>query len=234
MKIVGYIRVSTDRQAERGLGLDVQERSVRSWARANGHRVVAVYRDEGVSGMLAERDGLADALDAVRTGRAGAVVVPRLDRLARDLVVQETLLAEVWRLGGEVFSTAGGEGDLRDDPDDPSRKLVRQVLGAIAEYERDMIALRLRAGRKRKAERGGYAHGSPPYGWRGSGGRLVKVPAEQKALARMLSLRDEGCSTRQVAATLAAEGWPTKRGGAWSSPVVARILSRHPIPAEVA
>ena len=60
--------------------------------------------------------------------------VYRLDRLARDLIVQETVLAEVKRLGGEVFSTSAAEaGYLSDDPDDPSRKLIRQVLGAVAE-----------------------------------------------------------------------------------------------------
>ena len=61
-----------------------------------------------MSGTLADRDGLAEALDALRSRQAGGVVVARLDRLARDLVIQEQLLAEAWRLGGEVFSTAGG------------------------------------------------------------------------------------------------------------------------------
>ncbi len=82
-------------------------------------------------------------------------MVYRLDRLARDLILQETLLAEITAAGGQVFSTMPGEqAVIEDDPEDPSRRLIRQVLGAVAEYERSLIRLRLRNGRRRKAERG--------------------------------------------------------------------------------
>jgi DNA invertase Pin-like site-specific DNA recombinase len=65
-----------------------------------------------------------------------------------------------------VFSTSAGEAAyLEDDPGDPARKVIRQVLGAVAEYERSMIALRLRSGRAGKAQAGGFAYGAPPYGY---------------------------------------------------------------------
>src|SRR5947209_5180061 len=143
MRIVGYLRVSTDRQAEEGLGLDVQRDAIRTWAKANGHRVAKWCSDEGVSGSngLDGRDGLAEALGALRDGRADALAVYRLDRLARDLVLQEQLLAEVWRMGSRVWSTSPSE-DAYLDPngaaDDPSRTLIRQILGAVAQYERAM------------------------------------------------------------------------------------------------
>ncbi len=162
MRAVGYLRVSTDRQAEKGFGLDVQERAVRSWARQHGHRLVEIHRDEGVSGSngLDTRVGLADALQSLRDRNAHGLVVPRLDRLARDLVLQETLLAEVKRLGGRVYSATPAEDEfLADDPQDPSRRLIRQILGAVNEYERSMIALRMRGGRERKRAAGGYAGG---------------------------------------------------------------------------
>jgi len=152
MKVVAYVRVSTGKQVEEGLGLADQEQACRAWARQHGHQVLAAFRDEGVSGTkeLEHRLGLAEALAAVKDGQAGAIVVYRLDRLARDLVLQEQLLAEVWR-SGELFSTAGGEANLHDDPEDPSRRLIRQVLGAVSEYERAMIALRpRRQGRPRR------------------------------------------------------------------------------------
>lgn len=152
VRVVAYLRVSTDRQAEEGLGLDVQQHAIRTWAKKHGHRVVAWTRDEGVSGTngLDGRVGLAEALEAVRERRAEALVIYRLDRLARDLVLQEQLLAEVRRLGGVVLSASESESAfLVDDPDDPSRKLIRQVLGAVSEYERSMIALCLRSGRAR-------------------------------------------------------------------------------------
>jgi DNA invertase Pin-like site-specific DNA recombinase len=85
-------------------------------------------------------------------------------------------------MGGELFSTSAAEaGYLPDDPDDPSRTLVRQVLGAVSQYERSMIALRLRSGRKRKSEKGGYAYGSPPYGFRANGYALVRVGGDPPA-----------------------------------------------------
>jgi len=232
VKVVGYLRVSTERQADEGLGLDVQERAIRSWARANGHRVALCARDEGVSGAkeLEHRQGLADALEAIRGRQAGGVVVYRLDRLARDLVLQEQLLAELWRIGASVFSTSAGEAAfLVDDPADPSRRLIRQVLGAVAEYERSMIALRLAAGRRRKAELGGYAYGSPPYGFRAEGRQLAPDPDEHPALERIAELRAGGASLREVARVLTAEGYRPKRGERWHPEVLRHIVERLPV-----
>jgi DNA invertase Pin-like site-specific DNA recombinase len=106
VRVVGYVRVSTDRQVEEGLGLEIQEQAIRSWAGDKGHTLVALMRDEGQSGSngIDTRIGLADALETLRDGRTQALVVYRLDRLARDLVIQEQLLAETWRKGCQVFS----------------------------------------------------------------------------------------------------------------------------------
>jgi DNA invertase Pin-like site-specific DNA recombinase len=210
VKVVGYLRVSTDRQAEHGFGLDVQEHSVRQWPRQHGHRLVAVHRDEGVKGSngLDSRLGLADALAAIRDRRAEALLVPRLDRLARDLVLQETLIGEVRRLGGQVFSCSDAEAEfLVDDPADPSRRLIRQILGAVNEYERSMITLRMRGGRERKRAAGGYAgDGSPTYGWRAVDKALVPVEAEQRVIR-------PGSRPAGVWAVSAAGCRPAARGG---------------------
>jgi len=234
MRIVGYIRVSTNRQAERGLGLDVQARAVRAWAKANGHSLTGIHRDEGVSGSngLADRIGLVDALEEIRDGKAAGLVVPRLDRLARDLIVQEQILSEVKRLKGEVFSCSPAEaGYLTDDPDDPSRKLIRQVLGAVSEYERSMVALRLRSGRRRKADRGGYAYGSPHYGTRAENKALVADESEQVTLDRIRELHSEGASLRTIAETLTAEGYEPRtsklrKSNEWHPESLRRIIAR--------
>lgn len=229
MRVVAYLRVSTDRQAEAGLGLEVQEAALRRWARTQGHRVIDWHRDEGVSGSngLEQREALPDALAAIRSGLAQGLVVYRLDRLARDLVVQETLLAEVRRMGGEVLSTAPSEADyLRDDPDDPTRKLIRQILGAVNEYDRAMIGVRLRAGRRMKAEKGGYAYGSPPVGYRAEAKELVVEETESRAVARARELREQGESLRAIARILDEEGHHAKRGGPWHPATLARALSR--------
>lgn len=234
MRVVAYVRVSTDAQAERGHGLAVQETAVRDWAKEHGHRLVLVARDEGVSGgnHLSARLGLLAGLRALSDHRAEGLVVYRLDRLARDLIVQEQLLAEVRRLGARVYSTAASEDAyLADDPGDPSRKLIRQVLGAVSEYERAMITLRMQAGRVRKAELGGYAAGRPPFGFRAQNGELVTARHEQRVIARMRELEATGLLRREIAERLNTEGHRTKRGCAWSRVGVGIVLRRAPVEA---
>ncbi len=229
VKLIAYLRVSTDKQAEHGYGLDVQRAAVRSWARDHGHKVTGWHVDEGVSGSngIDSREALPEALAVLRDRQAAGMVVYRLDRLARDLVVQETLLAEVRRVGAEVFTTSAAEQEyLADDPDDPSRKLIRQILGAVNEYERSMIRLRMRSGRARKAAKGGFAYGSPAYGQRAQDGELVPDEAEQAAVARIRALRAQGLSYRAIAAQLDQEGIAPKRGPRWHAETVKRVVSR--------
>lgn len=229
MKVIGYLRVSTDRQAEEGLGLEVQEQAITAWAEDHGHDLVGILRDEGISGSngIDTRIGLADALDVLRDKKAKGLIVYRLDRLARDLVLQEQLLADVWRLGCQVFSTSKAEGGYLDnDPDDPSRALIRQVLGAVSQYERSMIALRLRSGRKRKAFNGGYIGGDAPLGFRCADGELEIVPAEQVALARIGELHKAGATLRSIIATLDTEGIPPLRSAKWHPESIRRVVAR--------
>lgn len=214
LKAVAYVRVSTDRQTEEGFGLIIQRETVVRCAKVAGHRLVAVHADEGVSGALpvAARPGLAAALDMIRTGEADVLLLPKLDRLARTLSVQEAALASVWAQGGRVFLPEGEV--LRDDPDDPMRTAMRQMMGVFSQLERGMISARLRAGRAAKATAGGYAYGSPLYGWRAdktSPTGLVPVPAEQTVIGRMVAWRDEGVPMREMARRLNAEGVPPKR-----------------------
>jgi DNA invertase Pin-like site-specific DNA recombinase len=222
MRVVGYIRVSSAGQVEDGQGLAIQEQAIRRWAREHRHRLVAVHRDEGVSGRLESRDGLEEALSAVRFNGAEGLVVASLDRLARSLTVQEAALQQAWSAGGRVFAVDTGEV-LADDPEDPVRTFVRQVLGAVSQLEAGMIARRLRRGRLHKAESGGYAHGAPRYGWRAEGGELVPDPAEQAVVERIRALRADGASLRDIAGVLNAEGVRSKRGGRWHPATVARV-----------
>ncbi|TQN44407.1 DNA invertase Pin-like site-specific DNA recombinase [Blastococcus colisei] len=227
MRVVGYVRVSTREQAEHGLGLDVQERSIRKWAKANGHRLVAIHADAGVSGSngVEDRIGLPLVLEAVRDGQVDALVVARLDRLARALTVQEATLAAVWRMGGRLFTVDSGEV-LPDDPDDPMRTAMRQMVGVFSELERRMVVKRLRDGRRRKAELGGFAFGSPSYGQRAEAGVLVDDEREAAALSRIRELHEEGASLRAMAATLTTEGHRPKRSDRWHPQSLARIVAR--------
>jgi DNA invertase Pin-like site-specific DNA recombinase len=216
LRLIGYIRVSTSGQAEDGYGLDVQRDAIHRWANREGHHVVDVLADEGVSGTLPvqDRPGLLEALARVRAAEAEGVVVHRLDRLARLLTVQEATLAALWSAPGRVFEVSGGEV-LEDDPDDPARTALRQVLGTFSQFERGSVIARMRAGKRLKGERGGFVGGAPPYGWNADGGELVVDPREQLALDRLGQLRAAGHSLREVGRLLLQEGHRPKRAGLW-------------------
>ena len=126
-----------------------------------------------------------------------------------------------------MFTTSAGEaGYLEDDPTDPSRKLIRQVLGAVVEYERSLITLRLQSGRRHKAAKGGYAYGAPPFGKKAIDGDLVDSDEERRVLREMKAKRDGGASYRQIAAHLTERGHKPRRGESWHPQTIARILQR--------
>ena len=225
MKIVAYVRVSTIEQSQKGYGLDIQRSAIRAWAKDNGHQVVLLCSDEGISGAKAaeDRPGLTEALTALRMHKAAALVVRDLDRLARSVTVQEAVLLEVWRREDAHVFTVYGEV-LRDDPDDPMRTAMRQVAGVFAELDRRLIVKRLRDGRKAKTKAGGHANGRYPYGYGPSG----PIAEEQDALRLMRDLRATGATTYAIAEALTAGGHPTKRPpSTWSSASVSRILTRQ-------
>lgn len=226
MKVIGYARVSSIGQAKDGLGIPTQQRLLRSWAKANGHRLVRIVDENGKSGTLPETDrpGLLEALTAVRRGEVEALAVTSLDRLARALTVQEALLLQVWSAGGRVFTVDGGEVP-QDDPDDPMRTALRQIVGVFAELDRRMIVKRLRNGRATKAARGGHAVGAPPYGWRAEEGELVEDEAEQATLRSIITWSTEGASLAEIARRLNNQGRPPRRGR-WHPTTVKRALER--------
>jgi DNA invertase Pin-like site-specific DNA recombinase len=115
---------------------------------------------------------------------------------------------------------------LADDPDDPSRRMIRQILGAVNEYERSMIALRLRGGKRAAAAQGRYTGGWVRLGQQVTDGQLVSDPDAEAAIARMREMRDAGSSLRQIVAVLEDEGYQTARGGRWQPSTVSRVLSR--------
>lgn len=231
MNLAAYLRVSTDRQADQGFGLDVQEDAVKAWAKAHRHRIVGWYRDEGVSGSngVESRDALPQALNAIHRGDAEGIVVYSLDRLARKLEHQEGILAHVWEDGGSVFSIGDGGEVLEDDPDDPMRTAIRQMRGVFAQLERAMVTKRMRDGKRQKRAQGGYTGGPPPFGYRADTGELVEDETEQEALALMKSLRSQGASLREIGRALDEAGHQPRRGRRWHANTIREILNRTPV-----
>jgi DNA invertase Pin-like site-specific DNA recombinase len=183
--------------------------------------------DWAVSGTAepADRPGAACALTAIETGEAEGVVAMTLDRLARGLHLQEAFLGAIWGHGGRVFTVDGGEVQ-RDDPSDPTRTLIRQVLGAVSQFERALITNRMSRGRAAKAEAGGFAGGGVPYGMRADGGEVVADPDEAAVLARVRAMREAGQSLRVIADCLNRDRVPTRRGGdcRWTAASIRRLV----------
>ncbi|WP_280305083.1 recombinase family protein [Nocardia neocaledoniensis] len=235
MRLTGYVRVSTIEQTN-GYGPDSQRAAIRKAARKLGAVLDRAWcEDLGLSGTLdeTERPGLACALAKIKAGEADGILVKDLDRIARAVTVQEAFLAAVWAHGGRVY-LANGEEVPRDDPDDPMRTAMRQMMAVFSELERRTIVKRLRDGRNAKRAAGGHADGAPGYGWITADrsddnphGALVAEPSERAAVTRMLELHAEGRSLRQIVSVLTEEGVPTKRGGRWQANTVRRILDRE-------
>jgi DNA invertase Pin-like site-specific DNA recombinase len=233
MNLTAYLRVSTTAQALDGYGLDVQKKACRAWAKANGHRIVDWCTDAGISGDLdaTDRPGLSAVLDALRPPpKATGLLVARLDRLARSLTVQEAVLQVAWRAGASVFTADAGEV-LPDDPSDPMRTAMRQMAGVFAQLDRALVVKRLRDGREAKAAQGRHAAGTYPFGYRGVGEGKTRDaapnPDEQATIARIIELRNDGQSFREVAETLDAEGRRPRRAASWSAMSVRNIVARE-------
>jgi len=159
-KAYGYIRVSGKGQIN-GDGFARQEKAINDYAKAKGIEIVRIYKEKGVSGTIKNRPALTDMMiSLIQNGRGiHTVIIERIDRLARDLMVQETILDDMNKNGVSIISVT--DGDLLEN--DPTRKLVRQVLGAIAEYDKEMTVQKLRGARNRKKALTGKCEGRKSY-----------------------------------------------------------------------
>lgn len=215
---VSYVRVSGKGQAD-GDGPERQRQAIDRYVRTSGLAIAEEYSDLGVSGTteLAARPGLARLLDRLESNGIRLVVIERADRLARDLMVQEVILGQFTKLGARIVTSDGV--DLTSN-DAPTRRLIRQVLGAVAEFEKNVLVQKLRAARERKRSKGVRVEGVKPYGDR---------PAEKALIERMRQLRRKPAKGRRmsiakVAAQLNAEGHRNRSGREWSPQLVHHVL----------
>lgn len=221
---VSYLRCSGLGQVD-GDTWHRQSAAITKYAKAKGLEVVEEFRDAGVSGTkdLDNRPGLAALLDRVENNGVKVVLVENATRLARDLMVGEVILQQLTQAGCKVIAADSGT-DLTADSDDPTRRLIRQVLGAVAEFDRRVTVMKLRAARERKRSRGERCEGRKPFG---------TLPGEAETLARIRELRRKPPhgrrrSLQRVCDILNAEGRPTRSGKAWTKQTVNRILGRGP------
>lgn len=234
LRLILVRRVSTAGQAVDGYGLDAQETDCRRWSTLQTAPAVTIVHmvtdgdgKAGKSGttLLDERPGLMTAMEWIADQRADGIIAPNLDRLARELTVQEAVLSYVWAIDGRVFTADHGE-HLEDDASDPMRTAMRQMRGVFHQLDRGLIIKRLTEGRTAKGSRGGYAYGAPRFGQRAVDNELTDDERENAIAETMERWRDtEGLGVRAIAERANAEGLPSKRGGRWHPTTVARLLS---------
>lgn len=207
-----YLRVSGKGQLD-GDGFTRQSQTINQYAKANGLSIVKTFEEEGVSGTkeLEHRPALQGLLAALKEGDVNTVMIEKLDRLARDLMIQETILSDLMKQGFEIISVC--EPDLCSA--DPSRVLVRQIFGAIAQYDRAMTVLKLRGARQRTKAKQGRCEGRKAFGSR---------PGESEVVRLMQALREGGMAVDKIAEQLNTEGIPSRMGKGWHGMSVSRIL----------
>jgi DNA invertase Pin-like site-specific DNA recombinase len=212
-KAFGYLRVSGKGQVE-GDGFTRQRAAIKAYAEGQGIKIIRWFEEKGISGTteLDSRPALLAMLEALAANGTKLVLIEKLDRLARDLMVQETIIGDLRKRGFELVSVS--EPDLLQN--DPTRVLMRQVFGAIAQYEKAMIVAKLRGARQRVKAKDGRCEGRKPYGTR---------QGEMEVLAKMRALRSEGLAYDRIAASLNAEGVKPRSGTRWHGVVVNRILN---------
>lgn len=216
-KAFSYLRTSGKGQIGND-GFPRQRDAVNSYAKANRLEIVQEFSDEAVSGTTdaIDRPGLTDLFVALKANGVRTVIVENATRLARDLMISEILLAEFRKLGVRVISADGGI-DLTLGNDDPSGKLIRQILGAVAEWEKCALVQKLRASRLRIRRAGGRCEGKKPFG---------HTPEEAKVVAEILELRNSGLSYVAIAGQLNDGGVKSRSGGTWHPTQVQRVIGR--------
>src|SRR5262245_9733632 len=229
MQVAAYARVSTDRQAETQTIEQQVERLV-EYACGRGWTLTPaqVYRDEGYSGARLDRPALDRLRDAVTGGAVDVVLLTSPDRLARRYAYQVWLLEEFERAGCQVVFL---ERPPRGDPQDT---LLLQIRGAVAEYERTVIADRMRRGRLAALRAGRLLPWSTaPFGYQLDPHRPrdpagVRVDERAAAVVRRIFTwyLEEGLTLYGVAQRLTTEQTPTPTGrGCWCASSVRKILT---------
>lgn len=207
LRAVGYVRVSTDEQADSGLGLKAQRVAIEAETTRRGWDLLDIYTDTASGKSLARRPGLEAALSTLDRGNADALVVAKLDRLSRSTKDFGALMERAQRRDWAPVVL-----DLGVDTTTPAGELVASVMVSVAQWERRAIGQRTKEALAAKRAQGAIL------------GRPRQLPeATRKRIVRM---RGKGLSLRAIAETLDSEGVPTAQGGAlWHASTIRKIIA---------
>ena len=219
---VGYERVSTDRQAEMGFGLDIQEKDIYNHAKSNGFTNFVVFIDDGFTGTNMERPALSAIISMIKMFNEGktrvrinTMVIPRIDRLGRTLLgtlqfIQDYIVSKedsknsvINNNKEDINFISVAENYCRIERNNPQGKFLLMLFASLAEFDRDTIVDKLQKGRLERVSSGKWLGGGvKPIGYRYDKtiGKLTIVPAERERLheAKRL-LIEEKLSLQKVA-----------------------------------
>lgn len=219
--VVGYIRVSTDGQAQNGVSLDAQRGRIEAWASVNGYTVAAVHIDQGISGGKLTNRPAAQKAIAEACRRKTALVVYSLSRLCRSTKDAIEISERLHKAGADLVSLSESI-----DTTTAAGKMVFRMLAVLAEFERDLVSERTTTAMRHLRSQGRRVGRWLPYGFDldADGRHLIENVAEQETVALIRQWHRAGMSLRDIADKLNTQSVPAKQGGAWSHVAVHRVL----------
>jgi DNA invertase Pin-like site-specific DNA recombinase len=219
-RTIAYVRVSTTKQADEGVSLDAQRAKLEAYASLYDLQIVEVVVDAGASAKTLDRPGLARALDMLRTGKADALLVVKLDRLTRSVRDLGSLIDTYFAPGKSALMSVSENIDTRS----AGGRLVLNVLASVSQWEREAIGERTSAAMQHMRTMGQFTGGEAPYGFAlNEDGTLREVEAEQVVIREARELRAAGLSLRGVAAELARAGRLSRAGKPFVHGQIARM-----------
>ena len=217
-RAIAYIRVSTNQQADQGHSLLAQQEKVNAYASLYDLDIVDYVVETGSAKNL-NREGLQGALAQIKSGKADALIVVKLDRLTRSVVDLGYLVETYFNKAGLL--SVSEQIDTRS----ASGRLVLNVLASVSQWEREAIGERTSAVRQSMKANGLYCGGSVPYGQMLVSGELVTNPNEQAIINRAKALKAEGHSLRTIATMFSNEGLKTRKDTDFSHVLVSRMAA---------
>lgn len=220
-RIAIYCRVSTDEQAKEGVSLDEQQVRLHAYCRAMGWTAaVEEFVDDGYSAKNMDRPALKRLLEEIRRGVISKLMVTKLDRLSRRLLDLLTLIELFQQHGVSFVSTSESF-----DTETPAGRLTLQVLGAVAEFERERIRERV-FDNMLYAARSGRWLTQHPYGYRLEDKALVVYEPEANIVRRVFRMfAVDGLGYLAIARRLNEERIPSRHNKQWSIRGVKRMLT---------
>lgn len=219
-RAAGYVRVSTQSQAQHGESPQTQQDEITRYCESHGLELLEIFTDLGVSGRKQDRPGLKALLDGARRKEFDIVIVSRMTRFGRSA---KDLLNNLGILDDNHIKFASLKENL--DTSTPAGRLLQTVLAGIAEFESEVIKSQMLENRHIRARRGDILIGKPPYGytWNKEKKCVEENPQEAEVYRRMVKMYLEGKSYRDIALTLQQDGIKAKTAP-FSSTVIGDVL----------